>query len=74
MKPAFRILLVEEEPAASRCRRGCGIDNAIALAFGAAHSCVLRDDGTVWCWGYNAFGQLGDGTVFDRPVPTKVKF
>ncbi|MEU6235957.1 hypothetical protein [Kitasatospora sp. NPDC047058] len=42
-----------------------------ALAAGATHSMALRADGTVVAWGYNASGQLGDGTTTDRlgPVP-----
>jgi alpha-tubulin suppressor-like RCC1 family protein len=34
----------------------------------------LKNDGTVWCWGDNFNGQLGDGTVLRRAVPTKVLF
>jgi alpha-tubulin suppressor-like RCC1 family protein len=36
------------------------------------HACAVLIDGTVWCWGRNDFGQLGDGTRTDRLVPTKV--
>ncbi|MCK6424854.1 MAG: hypothetical protein L6Q75_07145 [Burkholderiaceae bacterium] len=43
-----------------------------ALADGYDHSCALKADGTVVCWGRNSHGQLGDGTVIDRPVPVAV--
>jgi len=29
---------------------------------GDAHSIALKSDGTVWAWGANAYGQLGNGT------------
>src|SRR6266478_2923525 len=31
-----------------------------ALAVGCRHSLALKSDGTVWAWGYNGFGQLGN--------------
>lgn len=31
------------------------------VELGARHSCARRTDGTVWCWGSNDLGQLGDG-------------
>jgi alpha-tubulin suppressor-like RCC1 family protein len=40
---------------------------------GGFHSCALVNDGTVWCWGANVHGQLGDGTVVDRTVATEVQ-
>ena len=36
------------------------------LAAGSSHSLMLKADGTVWAWGWNASGQLGDGTTTDR--------
>ena len=39
-----------------------------ALDVGANHSCGIRDDGSLWCWGDNTYGQLGDGTT-DGPPP-----
>lgn len=43
-----------------------------ALVVGANHTCVLRQGGTVYCWGNNASGQLGDTTQVNRPTPVEV--
>jgi alpha-tubulin suppressor-like RCC1 family protein len=40
------------------------------LATGVTHSCALGTDGQVRCWGDNAQGQIGDGTVTDALEPT----
>jgi alpha-tubulin suppressor-like RCC1 family protein len=39
---------------------------ATAIATGSAHSCALLDNGTVKCWGYNSYGQLGQGDIVNR--------
>ena len=31
------------------------------ISSGTNHVCAAKQDGTVWCWGYNAYGQLGSG-------------
>lgn len=36
---------------------------AEAIAAGANHTCARLMDGTVWCWGNDEYGQLGDGTI-----------
>ena len=41
------------------------------IAAGATHVCA-RKGGTVWCWGTNEFGQLGDGTKISRATPARV--
>ena len=40
---------------------------------GAGWTAVLRSDGTVWAWGNNTYGQLGDGTTTSRTMPTQVQ-
>ncbi len=42
------------------------------IAAGHRHTCVLLETGAVQCWGYNDFGQLGDGTVVSRSTPVYV--
>ena len=39
---------------------------------GSFHSMVLKNDGTVWTWGDNFYGQLGDGTNVEKIVPTQL--
>jgi alpha-tubulin suppressor-like RCC1 family protein len=48
------------------------VASARGLAAGRAHTCALAGDGTVLCWGANAFGELGDGTTTDRSTPAPV--
>jgi hypothetical protein len=48
------------------------IDPVVTVAAGSHHNLVLRSDGTVWAWGANHFGQLGDGTQTDRLTPSIV--
>ncbi len=42
------------------------------IAAGEQHTVVLKAGGTVWTWGYNGFGRLGDGTTDDRHAPVQV--
>ena len=44
-----------------------------AVTSGEQHACELRSDATVWCWGRNDHGQLGDGTTTDRSTPVQVQ-
>ena len=43
------------------------------LTMGDRFVAALRSDGTVWAWGLNHVGQLGDGTSISRSVPTQVQ-
>jgi alpha-tubulin suppressor-like RCC1 family protein len=43
-----------------------------AIGAGGGHSLAARRDGTVWSWGLNFYGALGDGTSFNSAVPVQV--
>jgi len=44
----------------------------VAVGTGGYSSCAVTGGGAVQCWGYNAFGQLGDGTTTQRLTPVAV--
>ena len=48
------------------------IGNYVQVSAGDAHTCALREDGAIYCWGKNAVGQLGDGTVYNQRRPVRV--
>ena len=41
------------------------------FAAGGRHSAAIKTDGSLWLWGANDFGQLGDGTLTNRSGPTQ---
>lgn len=47
-----------------------GANNTISA--GGTHNAVIKTDGTLWTWGSNFYGQLGDGTNTERDTPVKV--
>ncbi len=50
-----------------------GLSGVVAIAVGYAnHSQALKSDGTVWAWGLNEYGELGNGTLTDSAVPIQV--
>jgi alpha-tubulin suppressor-like RCC1 family protein len=44
----------------------------LEVAAGTAHTCALLNDDSVYCWGQNIAGGLGDGTTNDSNVPLEV--
>ena len=46
--------------------------NWMAVAAGAEHTLALKSNGSLWAWGSNQFGQLGDGTVNNNPAPVLI--
>lgn len=75
-KRIFAMLLV--------CALAAGLAPVRARAYGmgkvgqgqtlssVSYSLVIKEDGSLWAWGWNAYGQLGDGTTENRHTPVKV--
>jgi alpha-tubulin suppressor-like RCC1 family protein len=43
-----------------------------AISAGGDHTCAVTTDGSLYCWGANDAGQLGDGTATNRATPVRV--
>jgi len=52
---------------------GCGGGNPVQVVTGFAHTIVLREDGTVWGWGRNEEGQLGNGNRNNQFRPVRFR-
>jgi alpha-tubulin suppressor-like RCC1 family protein len=50
------------------CMTGC--DDPVRLGVGQSHTCVVTENGNVYCWGTNYFGQVGQraSNAYVRPV------
>jgi alpha-tubulin suppressor-like RCC1 family protein len=55
----------------SKHQIGTDTDWQIALA-GGSHTVALKNDGTLWGWGDNTYGQLGDDNTSNHLVPTQI--
>ena len=42
------------------------------VSAGTYHSVAIKTDGTIWAWGKNDKGQLGDGTTINKNIPTQI--
>jgi hypothetical protein len=49
---------------------GSAVADAIDLGVGGKGGCIRRANGSPWCWGANASGEVGDGTIVDRRFAT----
>ncbi|MBX7187475.1 MAG: chitobiase/beta-hexosaminidase C-terminal domain-containing protein [Vicinamibacteria bacterium] len=48
------------------------LSDIVEIAAGRYSSYALKADGTVWAWGYNVSGELGDGSNTNRYLPVQV--
>jgi alpha-tubulin suppressor-like RCC1 family protein len=49
------------------------LTDVVAIAAGGWHTVALKSNGTVYAWGLNTFGRLGDGTITNSSIPVQVK-
>lgn len=47
-------------------------ETVIQVSLGFAHSSALTSEGRLFMWGYNAVGELGDGTIMSRHTPVEI--
>ena len=68
------LLLAGAFPAATSAIPAPNVSPGVQVSAGLMLTCAMREDGTVWCWGSNAIGQLGNGddTVPESDVPVQV--
>lgn len=66
----FPCLAWGEEPAASVSQQSIQFGQTIAA--GENHSAAIKTDGSLWMWGGNGYGQLGDGTEGAKTTPVKI--
>ena len=48
------------------------LTDVVQVAGGRDHGLAVRADGSVWAWGWNAYGQVGNGTLTDQLAPVQV--
>ena len=48
------------------------VDMLAEMSAGDAHSVAIKTDGSLWAWGNNASGRLGDGTTVARTRPVRI--
>lgn len=46
--------------------------NVPQISTGSGHNLALKSDGTVWAWGYNEDGELGDRTNINKSTPVQI--
>ncbi|MEK3955873.1 RCC1 domain-containing protein [Psychrobacillus sp. FSL K6-1464] len=48
------------------------VEDSKTIAGGTSHTLMIAPGGSVYAWGQNSAGQLGDGTTIDKTIPTKI--
>lgn len=43
-----------------------------SVSSGVSHSIAIKNDGTLWAWGWNQDGQLGDNTNVSKSIPVQI--
>ena len=48
------------------------LDHVKEVSLGGGYSAAIKEDGSLWLWGDNRYGQLGDGTTVGKTTPIKI--
>ncbi len=59
-------------PAPVRVGTSINFADVKMLTGGRDHAVAVKNDGSVWAWGWNAYGQIGDGTTTSRLTPVPI--
>jgi alpha-tubulin suppressor-like RCC1 family protein len=59
-------------PATVRIDADNTLQNAVAVKAGDYHTCALLANGSLWCWGQNTYGQVGNGTLTNQLFAVQV--
>lgn len=70
---SFRVDITISEELGATPWKVPGLSGVRQIAAGQVHTSVLKKDGTVWAWGQNEYGQIGDGTTTYRSQPVEVE-
>lgn len=63
--------LIDRDEPTSVQSLGAG-SGVVSLSAGYGYTCAVRSDGALFCWGYNGYGEIGDGTATSTRVPTLI--
>ncbi|MCF8423809.1 MAG: T9SS type A sorting domain-containing protein [Bacteroidia bacterium] len=50
----------------------CSSNNWSKISDGGGHALAIKTDGSLWTWGQNNYGQIGDGTYINKNVPVQI--
>ncbi len=65
-------LVAEAEASPQLITTGLTTPAWLKVSAGNRHTCAIQSDNTLWCWGDNAYGQLGQGNTLPLAIPTQV--
>ena len=68
----YPVYLVANVPGAPPMQGGKVLLAPSVIGAGEMHSLAVRSDGSIWAWGSNAHGELGDGTDEERHTPVRL--
>ena len=66
------ILIISSMHNNVKAQPNCNYFKKVVTGSSSSHSFGIKDNGTLWAWGNNTYGQLGNGTTIGRNIPVKI--